>query len=92
MHLYRSGWGAVATAQASPLDATGFFGRYLFTDTVLDEHVLIEPNIVSYNPGSRRSGPGTCATTVRGARGWAHVFGRAWGPGVVPPRKKECSM
>ena len=42
--------------------------------------------------GSRRSGPETCATTVRGARGWSHVFGRAWGLGVVPPRKKGCSM
>ena len=27
MCLYRSGWGAVATAQPSPLDATGFFQK-----------------------------------------------------------------
>ena len=33
MCLYRSGWGAVATAQPSPLDAPGFLGRCL--DTVL---------------------------------------------------------
>jgi hypothetical protein len=44
MCLYRSGWGAAATAQASPLDATGFV--YIATPT----HRIYVPQSPCVNP------------------------------------------
>ena len=47
MCLYRSGWGAVATAQPSPLDATGFFYMWIVTVQMIGCIKAISPCVKS---------------------------------------------